>query len=143
MTAFAVTSTDPRVNIFALAGVMETKGRCGHCPGGCGHYPGGVCPLLWLGVIISIVDGVGGGGVGAQSLRLIDQNQFWPPPPPPPFSGWHMERQTNSLHFSILPSHTVERAKEIVRDLRECVETVKVCIVLWGGLQIERCLNWD
>ena len=64
MTAFAVTSTDPRVNVFALAAVMETK-------------------------------------------------------------GWHMERQTNSLHFSVLPSHTVERAKEMVRDLKECVEIVK------------------
>eukprot|EP00731_Ephydatia_muelleri_P033238 Em0026g58a len=65
MTAFAVTSTDPRVNVFALASVMETK-------------------------------------------------------------GWHMERQTNSLHFSVLPSHTVERANEMVRDLKECVEIVKV-----------------
>ena len=30
MTAFAVTSTDPRVNVFALASVMETKGGCSY-----------------------------------------------------------------------------------------------------------------
>ena len=93
MTAFAVTSTDPRVNVFALASVMETKG-------GCSYY---ITINSWM--VLEIPP---------------------PPPPPPSLSGWHMERQTNSLHFSVLPSHTVERANEMVRDLKECVEIVKV-----------------
>lgn len=102
MTAFAVTSTDPRVNVFALAAVMETKGGCGDC---------------------------------------ITLNSGWCALNPSPhflLQGWHMERQTNSLHFSVLPSHTVERAKEMVRDLKECVEIVKVC-----SETMVVCSNWN
>ena len=83
MTAFAVASTDPLVNIFALAEAMEIKGGCVYDVTTKGNFS---------------------------------------------FSGWHMERQTKSLHFTVLPSHTMERAKELVLDLKECVERVKVCI---------------
>ncbi|CAI8032384.1 Sphingosine-1-phosphate lyase [Geodia barretti] len=40
-------------------------------------------------------------------------------------NGWTMERQMDSLHFSILPSHTPERAQQLLSALREAVTTVK------------------
>jgi sphinganine-1-phosphate aldolase len=43
-------------------------------------------------------------------------------------NGWTMERQMDSLHFSILPSHTPERAQQLLSALRQAVITVKVSL---------------
>lgn len=40
--------------------------------------------------------------------------------------GWKMERQAKTLHFTILPSHTVDSARQLVEDLKIACDTVKV-----------------
>ena len=41
-------------------------------------------------------------------------------------SGWKMERQTDTIHCSVLPSHSVESANKFVTDLQAAAITVKV-----------------
>ncbi len=42
--------------------------------------------------------------------------------------GWKIERQMDSLHCTVLPSHSVESATQFVKDLQEACTTVKVCV---------------
>ena len=40
--------------------------------------------------------------------------------------GWKMERQAKTIHCTILPSHTLESAKQFVGELKSSCEAVKV-----------------
>ena len=41
-------------------------------------------------------------------------------------TGWKLERAQKSLHFTILPSHTIESSNQLLADLRSCIDTAKV-----------------
>ena len=40
--------------------------------------------------------------------------------------GWKMERQSATIHCTILPHHTMEKSTQLVGDLKEAVDTVRV-----------------
>ena len=40
--------------------------------------------------------------------------------------GWKMERQSSTIHCTILPHHTMEKSTQLVGDLKEAVDTVRV-----------------
>ena len=41
-------------------------------------------------------------------------------------AGWKMERQMDTLHCSVLPSHSMESANQFVQDLKAAIKEVKV-----------------
>ena len=41
-------------------------------------------------------------------------------------AGWKMERQLETLHCTVLPSHSVETASQFVQDLRNACDTARV-----------------
>ncbi len=45
-------------------------------------------------------------------------------------AGWKIERQLDSLHCTLLPSHTLESADQFISQLQEACSRVKVQIVL-------------
>ena len=45
--------------------------------------------------------------------------------------GWKIERQLESLHCTLLPSHTLESADQFVTQLQEACNRVKVQIILY------------
>ena len=44
-------------------------------------------------------------------------------------SGWKIERQLDSLHCTLLPSHTLESADQFIIQLQEACNRVKVHIM--------------
>ena len=44
--------------------------------------------------------------------------------------GWKIERQLESLHCTLLPSHTLESADQFITQLQEACNRVKVQIIL-------------
>jgi len=54
--------------------------------------------------------------------------------------GWKLERAQKSLHFTILPSHTIESSNHLLADLKSCIITAKVshpnCDIIIFGIQI-------
>lgn len=40
--------------------------------------------------------------------------------------GWKIERQMDTLHCTILPSHSTESAQQFVKDIQEASTVVKV-----------------
>ena len=41
-------------------------------------------------------------------------------------TGWKMERQSTSIHCTMLPHHTMDKCKQLVSDLKSSVDTVRV-----------------
>ena len=86
-SAFAINSTNPQVNVFVLADLMEEKGKTSQAwMTLCNRYT--VCLVI----------------------------------------GWKLERAQKSLHFTILPSHTIESSNQLLADLRSCITTAKVSV---------------
>ncbi len=46
------------------------------------------------------------------------------------YKGWKIERQLETLHCTVLPSHTLESADDFLTDLKEACRAVKVPILL-------------
>jgi sphinganine-1-phosphate aldolase len=40
-------------------------------------------------------------------------------------TGWKMERQSTSIHCTMLPHHTMDKCRQLVNDLRDAVDTVR------------------
>ena len=48
-------------------------------------------------------------------------------------SGWKMERQLTSIHCTILPHHSMRRSAQLLDDLKQAVQTVRVGALLAAG----------
>ena len=48
-------------------------------------------------------------------------------------SGWKMERQLTSIHCTILPHHSMRRSAQLLDDLKQAVQTVRVGVLSQTG----------
>ena len=89
MTILSFASSDKKLSIFAVADIMEEKGK-------------------WSSTASATT-------VDVQVVVLL---------------GWKIERQLDTLHCTLLPSHTLDSADQFIRELQEACNAVKVNVIL-------------
>ena len=105
---------------WAKSGTLLSLGGVGWGGGG-----GGERKVCFAQLMLQRGEGGGSGKGGGNFHSYVNPSCLVCPSP----AGWKIERQLETLHCTILPSHTAESASQLVADLQAAVTAIKVWCV--------------